>query len=586
MPPVLTDDVMLHRAAATAPATARRVTATFAWLLCFLGPAMGAPADTHLGELRSYSTLHSIGIEWDLAGDANHDATCNVQYRAQGEAGWKPALPLFRVDYHGWYDDRKADRAYNMFAGSILFLHPDTTYEVQLDLADPDGGSAAKVIAIKTRPVPALPRGGRTLHVTPGTGGGDGSAEHPFMGPAAAQTAAKPGDIIRLHAGNYGTFAFDHPGEPGRPIVWIGAGDGEAVFAGATITAGNVWLEGLAFNSLGGGNGLRAQGAVTDVVLCRCRFTGFHYSVFLSTSCRAWYVADNVIVGDNDAAKSDISGEGIELNHSNDHVVCYNRISRTADGVSYTGRNCDVFGNEIFDVSDDGIEPDYGYANNRFWANRITNPHNAGLSFQPMYCGPWYFIRNQVICSGYVFKFRVQDRFVLVNNTFVAWKIPDPRMHHVLSSLSRNNLYISATGKNWAWMARRSAEAKHTLPDPVAFVPNWMTDVDYDGFDWGDTREAILWDKTRFDDLGSFANAIGIERHARRVRKEEIFEHWNLPTTPAPASLQHLTLRRGSNAIDAGAALPNIAGDFVGAAPDLGAYEFGRPLPHYGPREK
>jgi pyruvate kinase len=36
----------------------------------------------------------------------------------------------------------------------------------------------------------------------------------------------------------------------------------------------------------------------------------------------------------------------------------------------------------------------------------------------------------------------------------------------------------------------------------------------------------------------------------------------------------------GSAAVDAGQALPNLCDDFVGAAPDLGAHELGRPEPH------
>ena len=43
-------------------------------------------------------------------------------------------------------------------------------------------------------------------------------------------------------------------------------------------------------------------------------------------------------------------------------------------------------------------------------------------------------------------------------------------------------------------------------------------------------------------------------------------------------------LRANSKAIDAGAILPTINDDFTGAAPDLGALEFGRPEPNYGPR--
>jgi hypothetical protein len=47
---------------------------------------------------------------------------------------------------------------------------------------------------------------------------------------------------------------------------------------------------------------------------------------------------------------------------------------------------------------------------------------------------------------------------------------------------------------------------------------------------------------------------------------------------------QHLTLKTGSKAVDAGTIVPNIADDFVGNAPDLGAYELGGEMPHYGPR--
>src|SRR5689334_12425293 len=82
-------------------------------------PARPHPAATP-GELRSYSTLHSLGFEWDLGGgDTNHNATCTAQYRRADETTWHDALSLFRTDYEGWYlDGLKADRPYNMFAGS------------------------------------------------------------------------------------------------------------------------------------------------------------------------------------------------------------------------------------------------------------------------------------------------------------------------------------------------------------------------------------------------------------------------------------------------------------------------------------
>jgi len=44
-------------------------------------------------------------------------------------------------------------------------------------------------------------------------------------------------------------------------------------------------------------------------------------------------------------------------------------------------------------------------------------------------------------------------------------------------------------------------------------------------------------------------------------------------------------LKAGSAAVDRGMKLPNVTDGFSGAAPDLGAIEFGQAPPHYGPRE-
>lgn len=529
------------------------------------------------GDLRTDSTPNCISIEWDLSGDTDHDAACSVRFREAGQGEWRPAMSLFRVDYQWWYHTEKADRPSNMLAGSILFLKPATTYEVRIHLSDPDGGETSKTISVATRPDPELPQGGRTFHAVPGPGGGSGTSSDPFKGLALAQQAAKPGDILLLHKGDYGTFVFDKPGVPQKYLVWKAAGDGAAVFDAVRVAASHVWLEGLNFKRDQEPNGLRATERVTDVVICRNQFDGFHYSILLKPDSRYWHITDNVIVGDNDPSKGDTEGEGIELNHSGGHVVAYNRISRTADGVSYPERNCDIYGNDIFDISDDGLEPDRGYANVRMWSNRIWNIHNNALSFQPMRCGPWYFIRNQIVVRGSIFKFRVQDRFVLVSNTFVSDGMIGNRMHHILSSFSRNNLYISMDGKQPVWVAYDCNEPQFCLPNN--YTPTWMTDVDYDGFDWGASKTAFRWQNNKmFPDIPSFSEAFGIERHGVRVKKEDIFD-----VTPSPGPI-HLKLRKGSNAVDAGVAVPNISDEFVGKAPDLGAYELGRPMPHYGPR--
>ena len=62
--------------------------------------------------------------------------------------------------------------------------------------------------------------------------------------------------------------------------------------------------------------------------------------------------------------------------------------------------------------------------------------------------------------------------------------------------------------------------------------------------------------------------------------------------SPDKADPQHLyspeeldfRLHPGSPAVDAGIELPTVTDGYAGKAPDLGAYELGAPLPHYGPR--
>lgn len=56
------------------------------------------------------------------------------------------------------------------------------------------------------------------------------------------------------------------------------------------------------------------------------------------------------------------------------------------------------------------------------------------------------------------------------------------------------------------------------------------------------------------------------------------------PDTQFDSAIVDLRLKPGSAAIDAGVPLPGFNDGFSGKAPDLGAYELGAELPHYGPR--
>ena len=86
-------------------------------------------------------TFINLGFEWRIEGDDNRNAAVAVTYRKQGASAWKQALPLLRLQDERIYANVNIDViAPNMFAGSILDLEPDTAYDVQFVMTDPDGG--------------------------------------------------------------------------------------------------------------------------------------------------------------------------------------------------------------------------------------------------------------------------------------------------------------------------------------------------------------------------------------------------------------------------------------------------------------
>ncbi len=559
-------------------------------VLAILFPSVSrGQAATTPGQLESYSTIYSLGVEWRLQGDDDHDASCTVSYRVQGETQWHTAMDLFRVDYTPPDPVGSMTEHFNGLSGSVLFLDPDTTYDLLLNLVDPDGGSESRQTTISTRAIPQKPSGSSVFHVVPGSGGGDGSEANPFQGIEFAQDHASPGALFNLHAGTYQGFdpdneiEFNVSGTANQYIVWQAAGDGEVIFDDIVrIAADFVWLEGIHVRGHAGVDdefALLTFGAPEYVVISRCLFTDFHYSITLNHGGANWVITDNTIVGDMDVIgnpddSTSWSGEGIELEFTGGHTVAHNSISRVADGISSSLINTDIFGNDIFDVTDDGIEPDSGYANIRIWGNRVSNARHAGISFQPMNGGPWYILRNQVVAGNQALKLRESTRALIAHNVFVGWEgVQAYGSERLLNFQSNNNLWISVQDR-YAWENGEGGAA------------TWRTNLDSDGFDWGNAYYAFKWGSDeRYVDLAEFTAATGLEPNGIHVDRESCFATFDIPLAP-PQSMpfQFMTLADGSEAIDAGVPLANINDDFIGTAPDLGAYEKGRGLPSYGPR--
>jgi hypothetical protein len=591
--------------------TARLLAAMLAGLV-INGPAAALGADQTrpmVDPQLERPTLHSLGVYWILRGDENRNSSVHLQYRKAGESSWRAGAPLVRVERRAHMMGRFGSR-FNLpsdgwlFAGSLLLLEPGTTYELRLTLEDPDGAGvgakASRVLRARTRSEPVLPPGGRERHVVPGSGGGTGTANDPFRGLAAAGKSAAPGDLFLVHSGVYqGPWVINRSGTPARPIVWRGVKggngkestalsviDGQGASAGrpanAIQAAGthDVWLEDLTIQNATYGVTFHDSARIV-IRQCHIRKVDYALNATRNTQGNAQdhFIADNRLEGPStwprtkgieDARGIQITGEG--------HVVCHNRIRGFADAINtFPSPRCsaiDFHNNELSELTDDGIEMDYSERNTRCFFNRMTNVFQ-GISMQPVYGGPVYVFRN-VMDNVAVEPFKLHNSpsgCLIFHNTSVKRGMPallwtSERVRHCLT---RNNLFIG-TAADYAFECT---------------APMINCDFDYDGFGGGPFRQFLRWNRTRYKTRDEVRKRAPVYKHAVLVDAATAFASGVLPPEdPGKPRSTPVDLRLASHsaAVDAGVALPGFNDGFRGPRPDLGAYELGDLLPHYGPR--
>jgi hypothetical protein len=163
---------------------------------------------------------------------------------------------------------------------------------------------------------------------------------------------------------------------------------------------------------------------------------------------------------------------------------------------------------------------------------------------------------------------------IYFHNTAVKAGMPWPLWTpaRVWNAMSRNNLFIGT-------------KAEYAME----FTPTMLgCDFDYDGFGGGPFTMFAKWNGKRYATIADFRRESGVESHAVLVDPATVFASGVRAPEDLkrqfPLRVNDLRLKAGAAAIDAGVVLPNINDGFRGKAPDLGAYEYGQPLPHYGPR--
>ncbi|MBN2240547.1 MAG: hypothetical protein JW712_12305 [Dehalococcoidales bacterium] len=347
------------------------------------------------------ATLNALGFEWYIEGDDNHNAEVEVRYREKGSSVWKKALPLLRIQNEesitSFLNNSIDYITPNLFAGSILDLEPDTEYECEFVLSDPDGvnGEPVKMVTVRTRPEPRPFDGGQVYHVYPRDFTGT-KQEPAFVNLMdayytgwceadwwnVAPPRVQPGDTILVHGGVYkddwnlygsdiwgegmgtpfqGTYYLTAKGTPDRPIAIKAAGDGKVIFDGngnfnlfnvtvadyhyfEGITVRNTYVAFLAGNkNIIGSSGLTFK---------RCRFEDIDKGIHTDWSgSKNFYIADNVFIGRHDPNilhgwinlpgrdsplpfEKCLSEYAIKVAGAG-HVICYNYVANFHDGIDH-----------------------------------------------------------------------------------------------------------------------------------------------------------------------------------------------------------------------------------------------------------
>gem|GEM_PF-469160 len=434
-----------------------------------------------------------------------------------------------------------------------------------------------------------------------------------------------------------GTYWLTVKGTREKPIVIKGAGDGEAIFDGDNadflfnvMAADYHTFENLTFRNCG----TAIMAGKKDVLACvgltvrNCKFEDVRQGIYsLSNRARDYYIADNIFIGRNarqrltnwgTADDKFMQSYGCIQIHGTGHVVTHNSIAFFWDGINFgtygtpePGYECranDVIENDLRMIIDDPIETDGNVRNVRVLRNRIIYGATA-ISAQPIFGGPAYYIRNVTAnAGGFKFQEDYPSGLLAYHNTFLGNNCVSRGLYSNAHFL--NNLFLPTDNsptqpnkdKPWYFYTGRLM----SYPDPIG-----DTTSDYNGYGIGihfktskcDPFTPIV-DKNRdpwwplksypnlkedkiYETLDEIRVATGQDQHSRMV-DYDVFK--DLKPSKSPQinidGNKNYELNPAGAAVDACIPLANINDGFTGKAPDLGAWELGKPVPTYGTRVK
>jgi hypothetical protein len=229
--------------------------------------------------------------------------------------------------------------------------------------------------------------------------------------------------------------------------------------------------------------------------------------------------------------------------------------------------------------------------NVRVLRNRCINIAEQALSEEPLMGGPVYFIRNIVYNSpGSGVKFSGDPSGgVFLHNTFLSGVRTSDGGDDGANTMFRNNLIIAEDPKEPVFLLDTYDTYSSSDYNGFGFEPGSKAPFVRFGPPEGKTidyKDPLV--EKKYVSLEEFSRATGLDQHSMIVSYKTFRNlhpvDLSTPTKVYDPDSFDFSLKEGSAAVDAGVVLPNINDGFTGSAPDLGALELGKPVPHYGPR--
>jgi MYXO-CTERM domain-containing protein len=547
---------------------------------CAAGPAAAADTLKVLEVGVDPPTLIHLGVQVLISDDDDRDARIDLRYRPVGDPAWQGGPTLLRVRPELVTFLAVPDQ----FAGTAFALRPDTEYELELHAVDPDGLDELHMITARTRPVPrAEPANPVAVAVADAAGLVD------------ALDAAGPGTVISLAAGTYvGPFALGSSGTADDPIVLRGAStDGTILDGGGCpdcnvleVYGSHVHVERLTLRAANRALRFQGEGAAGNVVR-RVRVHDVSLGIGAKADQRDFYLCDNVlegplvwpqVYGDDGGMFANVDGIVVQ---GHGHVVCHNDLIGWGDALKTAqdgARAIDFYGNLTRSAYDNAIELDGSSGNTRAVGNLMINSWSP-LSFQPIFGGPAYALRNVAVnIVDEQHKLHANSNTgetvgsLIAHNTFVsprhAVNLQTGDTTHEFALLG--NLYVGPAAPEGGLTVSWSAPIDGATIDGNGWYPDGTFDFD-DAGTWASFAEmqasGVFEAGGTLLTAGTFAGGL-------------VAPDSYMPAVPVPDA----TLAADSPAVDAALGLPGINDRFAGAGPDLGALELGCAAPIFGVR--